>query len=92
MRERKIEDDFRQWCEQQGFPCLKLKLENEKGFPDRTVILPNGKVAFIEFKKPGGRVSIHQRKWISRLQSLGLAATVCYSAASAIHYVQRIRW
>lgn len=49
-----------------------------KGFPDRIVILP-GRVAFVEVKRPGGRLSPAQKINLERLRALNVPALVVYS-------------
>lgn len=52
--------------------CLKLVLLNLIGFPDRTILMPNGCVAFVEVKRDRKqRLSAAQQQWKARLQQLG---------------------
>jgi len=49
-----------------------IKLVQGTGLPDRVVVLPNGRIFFIELKKQGtGRLSALQRERIKRLRKLG---------------------
>ena len=53
-----------------GYKAEKLERASERGFPDRTVFLPNGRTLFVEFKKPGGgTVSPQQRATLARLSA-----------------------
>ncbi len=87
MLEKDIEEQVCKWVEDRGGQCLKLKIEGERGFPDRMILLPaivsrgeSYEVSmFVELKRPGGEVSPHQAKWIEKLTTLGQAARVCYS-------------
>ena len=56
--------------EWQGFRCYKLFDDAMNGFPDRTIIAPNGNVCFIEFKHPNGRgkLSYLQKQRIEELE------------------------
>ncbi|MHC5548599.1 VRR-NUC domain-containing protein [Bacillus subtilis] len=45
------------------------------GMPDRLVLLPNGKMAFVELKAPGKKPRPLQLRRIKQLQQLGFA---CY--------------
>ena len=55
-----------------GGKALKLKLEGVRGFPDRTVLLPDGRCFFVEFKREQiGVVSAQQRKFKFMLNLLG---------------------
>lgn len=62
-----------------GGLCLKLILASLVGFPDRTVLLPRGRVAFVELKSPTGTTSHPQDIWLGRLQKLGFVAVVLSS-------------
>lgn len=65
--EKHDERKFRDWCHAQGYLCLKLQIEGNRGFPDRTVITPQ-KVIFMEFKTQVGRLSPHQLAWKGALE------------------------
>ena len=43
------------------------KFDSFTGAPDRICLLPNGRVFFVEFKKPGGELSAIQRHVQSQL-------------------------
>ena len=52
--------------------CLKWVSPGASGVPDRIVLLPGGRIAFAELKRPrGGRVSALQRFWARVLTRLG---------------------
>lgn len=85
--EKHEERKFKTWCESQGYLCLKLRpVEKARGFPDRTVVTPNG-VVFIELKEVDGRVSAHQEYWL-KLLSQYTVVYVAYSAEQAINIVR----
>jgi hypothetical protein len=59
-------------AQQRGGLALKLKWMGGIGFPDRTVLLPGGKVAFAETKRPvGGVKGPLQDYWRDLLRKLG---------------------
>jgi hypothetical protein len=50
----------------------KVQVIGRRGFFDRLVALPGGRVIFCEVKKPkGGRMSAHQRERSDRYRRLG---------------------
>ena len=56
--------------------------EYNKGIPDRLVLLPGGRVSFVETKRPdGGRVSPMQRLTHARLRKLGFRVDVACTKA-----------
>lgn len=65
--ENEIEEAFVAFAEARGCLCLKLILKSGKGWPDRTILCPNGEIFFIEFKKPTGKLSPQQTEWMSKI-------------------------
>ena len=53
MREKEIEKKLTQMVKQAGGICPKLVSPGFDGIPDRMVLLPNGKIGFVEVKAPG---------------------------------------
>lgn len=48
----------------------KFNSQSNNGVPDRLIILPNGKVYFVELKRPSGILSELQKYQIKRLKSM----------------------
>lgn len=69
-----------------GYKAEKLMRASERGFPDRTVLLPNGRTLFIEMKRPDskGELSPQQIRTLADMETLGHWAYVCESADEAI--------
>lgn len=75
--EADLEREVIAWAAEVGGYALKLK-DEERGWPDRTIWLPDGQVIVPELKRPrGGRASYMQRVWIERLQKLGHRSGFC---------------
>ena len=47
-----------------------------KGFPDLFLTYPNGKYEFVEVKGPGDQLSLSQRVWLQKLESMSIASRV----------------
>jgi hypothetical protein len=72
-REASIEGYLRARVSDVGGLCVKLNPAGLVGIPDRLVVLPGGRVAFVEVKKPrGGVVGKAQFIWRDRLLGLGV--------------------
>lgn len=69
--ESEIEAAFVAYAEARGCQALKLRIDGQNGFPDRTVLMPDRRVLFFEFKRPGGKLRPMQRVWWMTLESLG---------------------
>lgn len=83
MLEQVIERKFRKAVIALGGECVKLS-GGSRGMPDRMVLLPGAKAIFIEFKRPTGVVSMHQARWLARLQDLGFTASIATSVEEAL--------
>ncbi len=57
-------------CKRREWRCPKSEIL-AKGFPDRMVLAPFGRVAFVELKRHGTDLEPAQRIWRKRLQALG---------------------
>ena len=86
--EKSIEQAFVKWAESEGYFALKLSIQGRRGFPDRTVFLRDGRVLFLEFKRPGGKPSLHQLDWIQRLKAYGHRPLIVYSVEEAKQAVE----
>lgn len=72
--EKEIERKLVDLVKRYGGRCEKLVNVGFAGFPDRTLLLPRGKVMFVETKRPkGGRYSALQDKWRDWLRALGFS-------------------
>ena len=56
--------------------CLKFTTPSLTGVPDRIILLPKGKIGFVEVKGPGKRPRPIQIKRISDLKDLGFKVFV----------------
>lgn len=81
VREKEIETKLRKMVEARGGCCLKWVCPGWSGVPDRLVLMPQGRVFFVETKKPkGGKVSALQEWWSKRLRGLGFYVFFVYNA------------
>ena len=70
--EREIEAKLRETVKRHGGLCLKWVCPGWAGVPDRIILLPGGRVLFIETKRPkGGTVKRRQEWWGAKLTELG---------------------
>lgn len=86
--EKRVESAFAKWCRDSGMFCLKLSAQGVTGFPDRSVILPGGRIICVEFKSPTGKTSKVQDQRISALRLLGVPVLVTSVLAEAKDFVR----
>lgn len=75
QRESRLEAWCVRYATTRGALVFKLR-PPPRGVPDRIFILPNGKVLWIEFKSPKGKVSGPQAAVITALRVLGQVVEV----------------
>lgn len=69
--EADLERSVVQYVESIGGRALKLAIAGVRGFPDRTLLLPGGRVIFVELKRPkGAHTYFQQQLWQGRLAEL----------------------
>ena len=71
MREKVIEQQVVKAVKSMGGIAPKLVSPGFDGMPDRLVLLPGGKLAFVELKAPGRSLRPLQEKRKRQLQALG---------------------
>lgn len=71
MREKTIEAKLVKAVKSMGGLAPKFISPGLDGVPDRLVLLPGGKIAFIELKAPGNRLRPLQVRRKSQLETLG---------------------
>jgi hypothetical protein len=70
--EKDIEKALGRMVGRRGGRCLKWVCPGWAGVPDRLVLLPGGRIIFVETKRPkGGEVAKLQEKWREWLLGLG---------------------
>ena len=81
MSEKEIESYFKKQVESIGGLCYKLTCPGVAGVPDRMCLLPDGKVAFVEVKAAGGKLSARQKRVIGDMAVRGHSVRVVRSLA-----------
>ena len=77
--EKEIEAKLVKMVKYRGGLCLKWVCPGWAGVPDRIVLLPGGKIVFVELKRPsGGVISSRQRWWAHKLTMLGFDHVYLY--------------
>ena len=76
MREKSIEEKLVAAVKAVGGVCWKFTSPGTAGVPDRIVLMPSGRIGFVEVKAPGETPRTLQRLRIRTLRRLGFKAFV----------------
>ena len=76
MLERDLEKQLIARAKLAGGVAIKWTAPSMAGVPDRIVILPGGKIVFVELKAPGKKPSLIQQRTIEMLKGLGACVLV----------------
>ena len=73
-----------------GGAAIKGNTVNSKGYPDRVLHLPGGKIGFLELKSEGQKPKAQQQHWIDRLSDMGFKAGWADTKAKAEQFIQEL--
>lgn len=71
MREKQIEHSLVMAVKAAGGMCPKLVSPGTDGMPDRMILLPKGRIGFVEVKAPGKKPRPLQERRHKQLRHLG---------------------
>ena len=74
--EKRVEKIFTDAVKKMGGMAVKFTSPGLDGVPDRIVLLPGRKIAFVELKAPGKKPRLLQVKRMRQLMSLGFPVFV----------------
>ena len=76
MREKETERKLVRAVKRMGGICPKFVSPGMDGMPDRMILLPGGKIGFVEVKAPGRKPRILQVRRHRQLRNLGFPVFV----------------
>lgn len=89
MRENVIESYLRDKVKGLGGKAYKFVSPGNAGVPDRTVLLPRGRIIFVELKAPGKKPTALQNLQHGKLRKLGFEVLVIDSKEKVDDFVKR---
>lgn len=90
MREKIIENRLKNEVEKKSGKAWKLTSPGVVGVPDRLVILPGGRVIFVELKAPGKSCRPIQEFRIKELSDLGCEVLIIDSIEKVVNFINEI--
>ena len=90
MLEKDIERKMAAAFQRRGAMVWKFVSPGRQGVPDRIVLMPGGRVAFVELKTETGKLSPVQQVTIDRMRALGQDVRVVYGAQQAMEVVEEL--
>lgn len=91
MREKIVERILVTGIRKLGGTAFKFVSPGNDGVPDRLVVMPDGKVCFVELKQDTGKLSGLQKTQIGRLTGLGQYVAVLYGADEVHMFLTEMR-
>ncbi|SHI90747.1 VRR-NUC domain-containing protein [Clostridium amylolyticum] len=90
LQESTIEKRLKKEIELIGGKALKFVSPGMSGVPDRIVLLPHGKLIFVELKAPGEKPRPIQNKRIKELRALGFRVEIIDSIEKVLEFMEEV--
>ena len=91
MLEKEIEKYLRDKIKNLGGIAYKFISPSNNGVPDRIVLLPKGKIIFVELKNEHGKTSKMQDIQIERIRNLGFDVRIINSKQKVDEFINEIQ-
>ena len=89
-KESTIESALRAGVEAKGGLCLKFTSIGRRGAPDRIIVMPGGRIDFIETKAPRGVLKPWQARFHEDLRERGQTVHVLYTIGQVEWFVSML--
>lgn len=91
MRESVIEARLRDGVKAMGGICWKFVSPGTTGVPDRIIILPGGRIIFVELKADTGRTSDIQQYRINELRNIGADVRILKGLSQVKAFLEEVQ-
>lgn len=91
MNEKLIEKKLRYEVKKLGGLALKFSSPYHRGIPDRIVLMPGGRISFVEIKTTGKKPTLLQEKAITELRAMGFKAEVIDSQETLNKFLKEVK-
>ena len=90
LLEKDIEAHLVRRVRDAGGRAYKFVSPAHRGVSDRIVVLPGGRVWFVEVKKEGGRLSPLQREFLAEVKALGCNHKIVWSKEDVENFIAAV--
>ena len=90
MREANLEQAFVRGVKRAGAIAWKFTSPGHSGVPDRLVLIPGGKVVFVELKTETGRLSPLQEQTHVQLRNMGFDVRTLYGKTYVEGFIREL--
>ncbi len=91
MLEKDVERYLKKEVEKMNGYAYKFISPGNSGVPDRIVLLPIGRIVFVELKRPGGKTTLLQDKQIEKIRSKGFVVRVMHSKDEVDDFIEEVK-
>ena len=91
MLEKEIEKYLRDRIKNLGGIAYKFISPGNNGVPDRIVLIPGGKIIFVQLKNEHGKTSNLQDMQIARIRNLGFNVRIINSKQKVDEFINEIQ-
>lgn len=74
-----------------GGKAYKFVSPAHRSVPDRIILMPNGRLWFVEVKRSGGKLTPLQEQELDRLEAYGQKTFICYGRDGVDHFLRNVK-
>lgn len=90
LSENQLEEKLRKKIKELGGIALKFVSPGRAGVPDRIILMPQGKIYFVEMKSPRGEVNPIQKYVFEKFEELGFKVHILNSDDAIKNFLEKI--
>ena len=90
MKEKDIENYLRLQVKKLGGLAYKWISPGNVGVPDRIILMPNGKIYFVELKTDKGKLTELQNRQLLKIKGMQQEVRVVYGKAGADDFIKEL--
>ena len=90
MKEKDIENYLRTQVKKLGGIAYKFISPGNVGVPDRIIIMPKGKIYFVELKTDKGKLTELQNRQIEKIRGMQQEVRILYGKAGADEFIKEL--